>query len=82
MLKFAGFCNARAKTANIVVRSNRADAVDHYISYLIGLLEMKTNPPKRIHVITKDHFGACLQDYCKNVIHNPFESDFTKMFSK
>ncbi len=82
MLTFAGFCNTRSKFANIVVRSNRLDAVDHYISYYVGLLEMKINPPSRIHIISKDHFAACLQDFCKNVVHNPYESDFTKMFIK
>jgi len=80
IVKIAGFCSCVKHNADIVVRSNRKDAVDHYISYLIGLLESgKTYPI--IYVITRDKFGSCLQDFCKNVTHCSDVMDFLNIIS-
>ena len=80
VLKFVGYCNTAAIYADIVVRSNRKDAADHYIGYCVGVLESQSNPPLQIHIISKDHFACCLQDFCNNVIHNPSSDDFARMF--
>ncbi len=81
MVKIAGYCSSVKGTADIVVRSNRKDAVDHYVSYYIGLLEAQPNPPKKIYVISRDNFGSCLQDFCKNVEHNSDVNDFINVFN-
>jgi len=60
VIKVAGFCSNVKITADIIVRSNRSDAVDHYISYLTGKLESCEYPPKKIYVISRDKFGSCL----------------------
>jgi len=80
MLTFAGYNNPRSNTADVIVESKRKDAVDHFISYYVGMLEMKSQSPNKIHVITMDHFGQCLQDICDTVIHNSCEKNFTKMY--
>lgn len=75
IVKIAGFCSSVKQNSDIVVRSNRKDAVDHYISYLIGLLESKDTLPI-IYIITRDKFGSCLQDFCNNVTHCSDVADF------
>jgi hypothetical protein len=75
VVKVAGFCSSVKQNADIIVRSNRKDAVDHYISYLIGLLESKEISPI-IYIVSRDKFGSCLQDFCKNVTHCSDVSDF------
>lgn len=75
VLKIAGFCSTVTQYADIIVRSNRKDAVDHYISYVIGILESGKSCPE-IYVISRDKFGSCLQDFCKNVTHCVDVSDF------
>lgn len=74
VLKIAGFCSGVKANADIIVRSNRKDAVDHYISYMVGLLESACSP--EIYVVTRDKFGSCLQDFCKNVKHCSDVHDF------
>jgi hypothetical protein len=81
MVKIAGYCSTVKSTADIVVRSNRKDAVDHYISYYIGLLEAQPKPPMKIYIISRDKFGSCLQDFCNNVEHNSDVSDFINVFN-
>jgi len=75
IVKVAGFCSSVKQNSDIVVRSNRKDAVDHYISYLIGLLESKNTFPI-IYIISRDKFGSCLQDFCNNVTHCSDVADF------
>lgn len=75
IVKVAGFCSSVKQNADIVVRSNRNDAVDHYIGYLIGLLESRKQSPI-IYIISRDKFGSCLQDFCKNVTHCADVDDF------
>lgn len=79
VMNFVSYCNTAVIHADIVVRSNRKDATDHYIGYCIGILESQPYPPQQIHVISKDHFACCLQDFCRNVIHNPSSDDFARM---
>src|SRR5436190_642425 len=43
IIKIAGFCSTVKNSADIVVRSNRKDAVDHYISYFVGKMEANKN---------------------------------------
>lgn len=81
VIKIAGFCSSVKNTADIVVRSNRNDAVDHYISYLVGKLESSNFPPKKIYIISRDKFGSCLQDFCNNVEHSSDVSDFISSFN-
>jgi len=82
VVKVAGFCSSVKNTADIVIRSNRNDAVDHYISYLIGKLESNMLPPKKIYIISRDKFGSCLQDFCNNVEHSSDVSDFISSFDE
>lgn len=79
IIKVAGFCSSMKDKADIVVRSNRKDSVDHYISYLVGLIESKDESPK-IYVISRDKFGSCLQDFCKNVKHCSDVIDFIQAY--
>ena len=81
VLKVAGFCSSIKHNADIVVRSNRKDAVDHYISYLVGLLESENTCPIT-YIITRDKFGSCLQDFCKNVTHCSDVTDFFDMIDR
>ena len=81
MIKVAGFCSTVKTSADIIVRSNRKDAVDHYISYYIGMLEHLSKPPKKIYIISRDKFGSCLQDFCNNVEHSSDVDDFCNMFA-
>jgi DNA-binding ferritin-like protein (Dps family) len=78
VLKFISCCNPESFRADIVVQSNRKDAADHYIGYCVGILESHHPPPLQIHVISKDHFACCLQDFCNNVIQNPSSDDFSR----
>lgn len=80
IIKVAGYCSSMKTAADIVVRSNRKDAVDHYISYFIGILEAN-NPSPKIYVVTRDKFASCLQDFCKNVHHCSDVDDFINMYS-
>lgn len=82
MIKVAGFCSTVKSSADIIVRSNRKDAVDHYISYYIGMLEYLPQPPKKIYIISRDKFGSCLQDFCNNVVHSSDVDDFCSMFDQ
>jgi len=75
IVKIAGFCSSVKQNADIVVRSNRKDAVDHYIGYLIGMLESRKQSPI-IYIISRDKFGSCLQDFCRNVTHCADVDDF------
>ena len=84
IVQVAGFCSSVKSSANIVVRSNRKDAVDHYIGYLIGLLEAnmtKKQLQQPIYVVTRDKFGSCLQDFCTNVVHCSDVADFVHCVS-
>jgi hypothetical protein len=80
ILKIAGFCSTVTNHANIIVRSNRKDAVDHYISYIVGQLESRDIKPK-IYVVSRDKFGSCLQDFCNNVTHCANVSDLIQLLT-
>jgi len=68
--KIAGFCSTVTNFADFVVRSNRKDAVDHFITYIVGMIEaVKNMVDTKIYIITRDKFGSCLQDFCQNVSH-------------
>ncbi|VBB17754.1 hypothetical protein YASMINEVIRUS_217 [Yasminevirus sp. GU-2018] len=84
IIQVAGFCSSVKSSADIVVRSNRKDAVDHYIGYLIGLLEANMTErqlQQSIYLITRDKFGSCLQDFCTNVVHCSDVADFVHCVS-
>ena len=68
-IKIAGYCSTVKKDVDIVVRSNRKDAVDHYISYYVGKLESSVKNIKKIYVVTRDNFAGCLQDFCNIIQH-------------
>lgn len=85
IIKVSGFCSSNKDDCDIVVRSNRKDAVDHYISYYIGRLELEaeTNKIKRlIYVMTRDKFGLCIQDFAKNVTHVADVNDLINILIK
>ena len=73
VIKFAGHSSSMKAKSDIVVRSTRKDAVDHYIGFYLGQ-RMGANPALHdtasIHVLSKDHFASCLEDFCPNVVHN------------
>jgi len=73
IIKFAGHASTMKDTADIVVRSTRNDAVDHYIGFYLGM-RIGTNPnltkTHSIHILSRDKFASCLQDFCFAVIHN------------
>jgi hypothetical protein len=77
MLKFAGHKNGRVEKADVVVMSSLKDAVDHYISYCVGLLEMKPQKPFRVFVITNDHFADSLEKYSRIVTHKKTARDLS-----
>jgi hypothetical protein len=77
MLKFAGHKHSRADKADVVVMSSLKDAVDHYISYCVGLLEMKPQRPFQIFVITNDHFADFLEKYSNIVKHKKTSRDLS-----
>lgn len=81
IIKIAGYCSSNKKNANIIVRSNRKDAVDHFISYYIGKIESNLIE-QQIYIMTHDKFGSCLQDFCNNVIHVADADDFIVTFNK
>jgi hypothetical protein len=65
---------------DIIVESTRKDATDHYISYLCGKLENKTDKKYQIHVMTSDHFGSCLSDISPNIHHSISVDYFINLF--
>lgn len=77
MLKFASRQNSRAGAADVIVNSDKKDAVDHYISYCVGLFEMKPLNPFKVFVISNDHFAEMLQKFSKIVVHKSNAKDFS-----
>ena len=73
IVKFAGHASTMKDTADIVVRSTRNDAVDHYIGFYLGM-RIGENPnltkTHSIHILSRDKFASCLQDFCFAVTHN------------
>jgi hypothetical protein len=73
VIKFAGHSSSMKAKADIVVRSTRKDAVDHYIGFYLGK-RIGANPDlstmASIHVLSRDHFASCLEDFCPNIVHN------------
>jgi hypothetical protein len=41
------------------------DAVDHLLTFFLGQLSI-TQPDKHYYVVTKDHFGECLESFMSN----------------
>ena len=79
VIKVAGFCSSVKNNADIIVRSSRKDAMDHYISYLVGSINAYASFESKnthIYVITRDNFASCLQDFCKFTTHCSDVSDF------
>lgn len=79
IIKIAGFCSPMKSTADIIVRSNRNDAVDHFIGYMVGAIET-TNPQIEIYVITRDKFASCLQDF-SSIKHCPDVDDLLNLLN-
>lgn len=73
VIKFAGHSSSMKAKADVVVKSTRKDAVDHYIGFYLGKV-LGESPSMAethsIHVLSKDHFASCLEDFCPNVTHN------------
>lgn len=73
VIKFAGHASSMKDTADVVVRSTRRDAVDHYIGYYLGI-QIGSNPDllntHSIHILSRDRFASCLSDFCSSVTHN------------
>lgn len=85
IIKISSYISSTKNTADIIVRSSRKDAVDHYISYLIGKINGIFELNKRsikIYIITRDKFGGCLHDFVVNVMHNVDVNDFILQFSQ
>jgi len=76
IIKVTGYCSSAnlKKEADIVVRSNGKDAVDHYISFMVGYI--KAICDVKIYIITRDSFGSRLQDFSDNIIHCSDVDDF------
>jgi hypothetical protein len=73
VIKFAGHASSMKNNADIVVKSTRRDAVDHYIGFYLGrrLGETPTIADTHsVHVLSRDRFASCLSDFCENVTHN------------
>ena len=79
LIKFAGKASSVKTDANIIVKSTRKDAVDHYIGFYLGK-RIGENPSMSkthsIHILSRDHFASCLEDFCPNVVHNTDVDDF------
>jgi hypothetical protein len=73
VIKFAGKSSSMKGTADVVVNSTRKDAVDHYIGYYLGQRIGETPSivdTHSIHILSRDHFASCLEDFNEAVIHN------------
>lgn len=73
VIKFAGKISTLKATADVIVNSTRKDAVDHYIGYYIGGLITKypdLDKTHSIHILTRDHFASCIEDFNPNIKHN------------
>ena len=73
VIKFAGKISTLKATADVIVNSTRKDAVDHYIGYYVGGLIMKypdLDKTHSIHILTRDHFASCIEDFNPNIKHN------------
>jgi hypothetical protein len=73
IIKFAGCASSMKDNADIVVKSTRKDAVDHYIGFYLG--QMIGKDPKlvethSIHILSRDKFASCLEDFCEAITHN------------
>jgi hypothetical protein len=77
--KIAGFFSSKKNKADIVVRSNRKDAVDIFMVYYVGKLEEQYKDIE-ICIISRDKIFSCLIDFCSNVTHFPDVEDFIKRF--
>jgi hypothetical protein len=73
VIKFAGHAASMKNNADIVVKSTRRDAVDHYIGFYLGQ-RIGKNPSlsetHSVHILSRDRFASCLSDFCENVTHN------------
>lgn len=72
IIKFASHASTVRDTADIVIKSTRKDAVDHYIGYWIGLKLGQNESIKNSHLIyilSRDHFASCLEDFIDIVKH-------------
>jgi hypothetical protein len=73
IIKFAGHASSMKNSADIVVKSTRSDAVDHYISFYLGQqigLNRNILNSHSVHILSRDKFASCLEDFCDAVIHN------------
>ena len=79
--KFVGFCNQKADTVECthVVQSSASDAVDHYISFYLGMLyraltDRLIEPVHDVNpvfiILTRDKFGSHLQSFIKYPVHH------------
>ena len=84
IIKFAGYTSSMKAKADVVVKSTRKDAVDHYISFYLGktLGEYPTMADTHsIHILSRDHFASCLADFNSNVVHNVDVDDLIESIS-
>jgi hypothetical protein len=81
VIKFASHGSTVKDKTDIVVRSTRKDAVDHYIGYYLGNrigITPSITDTHSIHVLSRDHFASCLEDFCEAVTHNVDVMDLIK----
>ena len=84
IFRFVGHCNPRAEHSDVdfIINSSIKDAVDHAISYFVGLIVNEFRHSSggdnlNICILTRDHFGSALSDFSfRNVaiIHCASES--------
>lgn len=88
--KFVGYCNQKASTDECthIVHSSGSDAVDHYISFYLGML-YKTLVDRGLHstvvILTRDKFAAHHRTFCDHnhtFIHCPTEADCIKILTQ
>lgn len=69
VVKFAGKLSPVSHLSDIVVESTRKNAVDHYISFYLGMCYDNISKDTLIFILTKDHFASCLDDMYENIYH-------------
>jgi hypothetical protein len=71
IVRIAGYMSSVKDTADIVVRSSRNDAVDHFISFYIGQIYGSSVDlsDTKIFIMSRDKFSGCLEDFCPIVKH-------------
>jgi hypothetical protein len=80
IIRFAGIASTVRNSADYVVNSTRPDAVDHFISYTVGMMRGSGDFSGNIHIVSRDKFASCLSDFEERVHHDVSASDLINLY--